>query len=92
MIKSFAHKGLERFFTTGSQTGIQARHVKRLRLALALLEQARCLEDMDAPGLRLHPLKGDRAGFWSVTIQANWRLIFRFEDGDAYVVDYLDYH
>ncbi|MBK1700894.1 type II toxin-antitoxin system RelE/ParE family toxin [Thiococcus pfennigii] len=92
MIKSFAHKGLERFFVTGSRAGIQARHAKRLRLTLALLDQARRVADLDAPGLRLHPLKGDRAGFWALTIQANWRVIFRFEDGDAYVVDYLDYH
>jgi proteic killer suppression protein len=59
---------------------------------LALLDQARRIEDIDAPGLCLHPLKGDRAGFWAVTIQANWRVIFRFEDGDAHVVDYPDYH
>jgi proteic killer suppression protein len=92
MIKSFAHKGLERFFVAGSRAGIQARHAKRLRLTLALLDQAGRVADLDAPGLRLHPLKGDRAGFWALTIQANWRVIFRFEDGDAYVVDYLDYH
>lgn len=92
MIKSLAPKGLERFFVTGSQAGIQARHAKRLRLTLALLDQARRVADLDAPGLRLHPLKGDRAGFWALTIQANWRVIFRFEDGDADVVDSLDDH
>ena len=92
MIKSFNHKGLELFFTEGSKAGIQALHAKRLRLILALLDQAREIDDVDAPGLRLHPLKGNRAGFWSLTIQANWRVIFRFEAGDAYVVDYLDYH
>jgi proteic killer suppression protein len=92
MIKSFAHKGLEAFFLSGNRAGIQPMHAKRLRLILALLNDAREVEDLNAPGLRLHPLKGVREGFWSVTVQANWRVIFRFEDGDAYVVDYLDYH
>jgi toxin HigB-1 len=92
MIKTFAHKGLERFFTTGSQAGIQAIHGKRLRLVLALLNDAAEIDDIDAPALRLHPLKGDLAGFWAVTIQANWRVIFRFENGDAHVVDYVDHH
>jgi proteic killer suppression protein len=92
MIKSFTHKGLEKFFATGNQAGIQAIHAKRLRLILALLNDAKQLGDLDAPALRLHALKGDRADFWAVTVQANWRVIFRFEDGDAYVVDYTDYH
>ena len=92
MIKTFALKGLERFFETGSQAGIQSIHAKRLRLILALLDKARALTDVDAPGLRLHPLKGDMDGLWAVTVQANWRVVFRFEDGDVYVVDYLDYH
>jgi toxin HigB-1 len=91
-IKSFVHKGLERFFGMGSVAGIQAVHAKRLRQILALLDEARSPNDMNAPGLRLHPLKGDLQGQWAVTVQANWRVIFRFEDGDAYVVDYLDYH
>ncbi len=92
MIKSFAHKGLESFFLRGSLSGIQAMHGKRLRLILALLDQARGVDDMNAPGLRLHALKGDMKGYWSVTVQANWRVAFRFADGDAHVVDYLDYH
>lgn len=92
MIKSFAHKGLERFFLSGTKAGIRAMHASRIRLILAMLDQARAVSDMDAPGLRLHPLKGDMAGNWSLTVQANWRIIFRFEEGDAYVVDYLDYH
>jgi proteic killer suppression protein len=92
MIKSFTHKGLEKFFTTGNQAGIQAIHAKRLRLILALLNDAKQLIDLDAPALRLHALKGEWAGFWAVTVQANWRVMFRFEDGDVYVVDYLDYH
>lgn len=92
MIRSFAHKGLEHFFTTGSKQGIQAIHAKRLRLVLSMLNDAARIEDMAAPGLRLHPLTGDLAGLWSITVQANWRITFRFEDGDVYLVDYLDYH
>jgi proteic killer suppression protein len=92
MIKSFAHKGLERFFLKGSKAGIKAIHADRLRLMLAMLDQARVIEDMDAPGLRLHALKGDLSGYWSVTVQANWRLIFQFDGADAHLVDYLDYH
>ena len=92
MIKSFVHKGLEQFFLTGSKAGIQPRHAARLRLILAQLHQARTLEDMSIPTLRLHELKGNRKGTWSVTVQANWRITFRFEVGDAEVVDYEDYH
>jgi proteic killer suppression protein len=91
-IKTFAHKGLERFFTTGSTAGIQSIHARRLSLVLALLNEARSVEDMNAPGLRLHPLKGKLMHHWSVTVQANWRVTFRFEGADAYIVDYLDYH
>ncbi len=92
MILSFRHKGLERFFLTGSVAGIQARHAAKLRLILAQLDQANVIEDMDAPGLKLHPLKGDRKGTWSVTVQANWRMTFRFVNGNAEVVNYEDYH
>lgn len=92
MIRSFAHKGLERFFLTGSKAGIQPQHASRIRLILAQLEQARTIEDMRIPTLRLHELKGDRKDTWSVTVQANWRITFRYVDGDAEVVDYEDYH
>lgn len=92
MICSFAHKGLERFFTTGSKAGICAGHAGRLRLILAMLDEAVTIHDMGVPLLRLHPLKGDRVGYWAVTVQANWRVLFRFQDGEAHVVDYLDYH
>lgn len=92
MIRSSAHKGLERFYRTGSKRGIQAIHSKRLGLILALLEQARTIADMHAPGLALHALAGDLAGQWAVTVQANWRVIFRFSNGDAELVKYLDYH
>jgi proteic killer suppression protein len=92
MIKTFSHKGLEKFFGTGSTAGIQVMHAKRLRLILAMLDKAQLVGDMDSPTLRLHQLKGDRKGHWTVTIQANWRVTFRFEGGDAHIVDYLDYH
>lgn len=92
MIKSFTHKGLWKFFETASTAGIQAKHAPKLRLILSALDAAESVEQMGLPGLRLHPLKGARRGQWSVTVSGNWRVIFRFEDGDAYVVDYLDYH
>jgi len=92
MIKSFVHKGMERFFLTGSKAGIQPNHANRIRLILAQLQQARTIEDMNIPTLKLHELKGDRRGTWSVIVQANWRITFRFLDGDAENVDYEDYH
>jgi len=92
MINSFAHKGLKKFFLTGSKTGIQARHEKRIRLILAQLNQARTVQDMDIPTLRLHRLKGNRKDIWAVTVQANWRITFRFIDGNAEHVNYEDYH
>ena len=92
MIKSFAHKGLEKFFRTGSKAGIQAQHAARLRLQLAMLDDAGAPEDMNAPGWRLHPLHGDLKSRWSVTVSGNWRLTFRFEGEDAILVDYQDYH
>lgn len=92
MILSFRHKGLERLFRTGSTAGIQARHARRLRLILAQLEQAAAIADMNLPRLALHPLKGERKGTWAVTVQANWRITFRFENGNAEVVNYEDYH
>jgi proteic killer suppression protein len=92
MIRSFAHKGLELFYRKGIGKGIQARHARRLRLILGLLDSVAVVQDMNAPGLALHPLKGDKTGLWAVTVQANWRIVFRFVDGDAEVVDYLDYH
>lgn len=92
MIKSFTHKGLEKVFTLGHQAGIQVIHGKRLRMILSVLNDAKVITDIDSPALRLHALKGNRAGLWAVTVQANWRVIFKFEDSDVYVVDYLDYH
>ncbi|MDQ3247751.1 MAG: type II toxin-antitoxin system RelE/ParE family toxin [Chloroflexota bacterium] len=90
MIKGFAHKGLERFFLTGSKAGIQPRHGERIRLILAQLQQAKMIDDMRIPSLRLHELKEERQGTWSVTVQANWRITFRFSAGEAEDVDYED--
>jgi proteic killer suppression protein len=92
MIRSFKHKGLARFFETGSKAGIQAQHAERLRLILAQLNAAVAPEDMALPGLRLHPLRGDRKGTWSVWVSGNWRVTFKFVGKDAGVVDYEDYH
>ena len=92
MIKSFKHKGLEQFFETGVTKGIQANHSKRLRMQLVALDTASVIEDMDIPGYRLHQLKGNRKGFWSITVNGNWRLTFEFDDGHVYSVNYEDYH
>ena len=92
MIKSFRHKGLKRFYETGSTAGIQRRHAKRLRLQLSALDTAQVTDDMNLPGFRLHSLKGALTGRWSVAVSGNWRLTFRFDDGDAYSLDYEDYH
>jgi toxin HigB-1 len=91
-IKSFAHKGLERFFATGSKAGIQAAHAAKLGRQLLALDSASRPADMNVPGWDLHPLSGKLAGHWSVWVNGNWRLTFRFEDEDAILVDYQDYH
>jgi len=92
MIKSIRHKGLRRFYESGSGAGIQAKHANRLRLQLAALDTAQTIDDMDIPGFKLHPLKGTLKGRWSIWVSANWRITFKFEDGNAYLVDYEDYH
>lgn len=92
MIKSFLHKGLQTFFVSGSKTGIQPVHAKRLRLQLALLDSAKTAKDMDLPGWRMHLLKGGLKGHWAVLVDRNWRMTFTFENGHAVLVDYLDYH
>ena len=92
MIRSFRHKGLGKFFDTGSRAGIQPHHAKRLRMQLAALDTAQSVEDMEIPGFRLHSLKGKESGRWSIWVNGNWRLTFEFIDGHAYVLDYEDYH
>jgi proteic killer suppression protein len=92
VIRSFRHKGVERFFRTGSKAGIQPKHAARLRLQLARLNSAVSASDMDLPGWRFHPLKGRLAAYWAVWVDENWRLTFAFEGEDAVLVDYRDYH
>ncbi len=92
MILSFRHKGLERFFATGSTRGIQAIHAARLRELLTALNVARDPQDLARPSWRLHGLSGDKAGLHAVTVQANWRLTFRFVGQNVELLDYLDYH
>ena len=92
MILSFAHKGLEAFFKTGRMAGIQPIHAKRLRELLTALNVVSGPQDLMRPSWRLHGLSGNRAGFHAVTVQANWRLAFRFVGTDVELLDYLDYH
>jgi toxin HigB-1 len=92
MIVSFAHKGLEAFFFRGSKKGITPSHEKRLRLLLTALHTATEVSDMDVPGYRLHELKGDRKSIWSITVNGNWRITFKFSGSNAEVVNYEDYH
>jgi proteic killer suppression protein len=92
MIKSFRHSGIGAFFKRGSKAGIQPKHAKKLSLQLAVLNAAKKESDMKLPGWDWHPLKGQLAGRWSVSVSGNWRLTYAFENGDAILVDYEDYH
>jgi proteic killer suppression protein len=92
MIASFRHKGLKRLHENDDRKALSPELVDRIRVVLADLDGARRITDLGRPSFRLHALKGDRKGFWSITIRANWRIIFRFEDGKALDVDFLDYH
>jgi proteic killer suppression protein len=92
MILSFQHKGLEAFFQTGRMAGIQPIHAKRLRELLTALNVAKGPQDLNRPSWRFHSLSGKRQGFHAVTVQANWRLTFRFVGNDVELLDYLDYH
>ncbi len=92
MILSFRHKGLKRLFEKGEAKGIRADQLERIENILFVLSRARKPEDVDLPGFHLHPLKGDMKGLWAVTVRANWRVTFRFEEGEACDVDLVDYH
>ncbi|MCB8945139.1 MAG: type II toxin-antitoxin system RelE/ParE family toxin [Ardenticatenaceae bacterium] len=92
MIQSFKHKGLEKFFLTGSKAGIHADHARRLQLILGRLHASTSPRDMNLPGLNLHELKGDRQGTWSVRVSGNWRITFEFDGPDIINVNYEDYH
>ncbi len=92
MIKSWKHKRLQRFFEYGNVAGICPEHSKRLKIILSRLNAAIRAEDMNTPGLRFHSLSGNMKGFYSVVVNKNWRIIFKFEGQDAILVDYLDCH
>jgi toxin HigB-1 len=92
MIKTFRHRGLEKYFVKGNKSGIQAIHEKRIRLILSRLNASTSPQDMNLPGLRLHALSGQRKGTWAVSVSGNWRITFAFQDGDAVDVNIEDYH
>lgn len=92
MIKSFQHKALEKFFLKGDSSKLNPEHIKRLKLILAVIHKAKVIEDINFIGANLHELKGSKKGLWSVTVRANWRITFKFENGNAYILDYQDYH
>ncbi|MDS3861253.1 type II toxin-antitoxin system RelE/ParE family toxin [Thermosynechococcaceae cyanobacterium BACA0444] len=92
MIQSFRHKGLKKFYETGSTSGIQPTHAKRLRMQLTALDTATTIEDMNIPGFKLHRLKGAAKERWSIWVNGNWRITFEFHGGHVYVLDYEDYH
>jgi toxin HigB-1 len=92
MIQSIRHKGLKRLYEDDDARGVIAEHAEKLRDILARIDAARTIADMDLPGFRLHPLKGEFKGFWAVTVRANWRVIFQFEEPNAFDLDYVDYH
>jgi proteic killer suppression protein len=92
MIQSFRHKGLKRLYEEDDPRGVPAEHLTKLRHILARLDAAASVEDMNLPGFNFHALKGPLHGLMAVTVRANWRVIFRFTEGHAFEVDYLDYH
>ena len=92
MIQNFRHKGLERLYESGVSSGVDPQHTDRIRKIFALFETAETLEDMDLPGLGLHPLKGNRKGTWAVKVSGNWRITFKIQNGDVFDLNYEDYH
>jgi toxin HigB-1 len=92
MIRSFKDRRLKRLYETGDRSRLAPELVEQIAVILAALDTAARVEQLALPTLRLHPLKGDLKGFWSVTVRANWRIIFRFESGDAFDVELIDYH
>ena len=92
MVKSFRHAGIEKFFKTGSKAGIQPAHAAKLSIQLYALDAAKSPFDLKSPGWRLHPLSGNLKDHWSIQVNGNWRLTFRFDGEDVILVDYQDYH
>ena len=92
MVRRFRHRGLKRLYERDDRSGVNAAHVARLERILTLLDVAQRPADIDLPGYRLHPLKGERKGEWSVSVSGNWRVTFRFDEGDVTDLNYEDYH
>lgn len=92
MIESFRHKGLRRFYEQGDRSKLPSQMTERIAIILAALDVAKSIDDLNRPSFRLHPLKGELRGFWSITVTANWRIFFRFEDRNVLDVDFMDYH
>ncbi len=92
MIVGFRHRGLKRLYERGDRSKVSAEDAEKLENILFALDNAEAIEALNLPGFRLHPLKGDLRGFWSISVRANWRVIFRFEDGQIRDVDLVDYH
>lgn len=92
MIKSFKHKGIEAYFREGRTAGIQNQHASKLRMQLTAIDTAHVIDDINLPGYGLHELKGKRKGIYSITVNKNWRITFEFRDGNAFILNYEDYH
>lgn len=92
MIASFRHRGLRRLYEEDNHRGLSASHVDKIKRILARLDEATDVRNMALPGFGLHPLKGKLKGLWAVSVSGNWRIVFRFENGNAYDVDFIDYH
>ena len=92
MIETIRHKGLRQLYERDDRRALPPQLVERVRVILAAINDAHRISDLDRPSFRLHPLKGDLKGFWSITVRANWRIVFRFDNGKAFDVDFLDYH
>lgn len=92
MIMNFRHKGLRDLFPHGRTSGVMAKHIRRLRHRLAVIDAATHVTEINLPGYKLHPLAGNRDGIWAISVSGNWRITFEFVNGDAYILDYEDYH
>lgn len=92
MIRSFSHKGLKRFFEKNDVRGINGQHARKLKLILDFLNRASIVDEINFPGSRLHKLEPKNKSTWSVTVSGNWRITFKFENNNVYIVDYIDYH
>ena len=92
MIKTFKHKGLKKFYLNGSTAGIQSEHQTKIEMILSVLDNAETIQDMNFPAFRLHKLTGNRTDIWSVWVNGNWSITFRFIEGNAEIINYEDYH